>query len=36
MSVSRFAHDVDVFEPGAPIQSNAAQVLAEKSETFAE
>ncbi len=36
MSVGRFAHDVDVFETGAAIQPDVAQILPEKPETFAE
>ena len=36
MSVSRVAHDVDVFETGATIQPDVAQILPEKPETFAE
>jgi hypothetical protein len=36
VSVSRVAHDVDVFETGAAIQPDVAQILPEKPETFAE
>jgi len=36
VSVSRIAHDVDVFETGAAIQPDVAQILPEKPEPFAE
>jgi hypothetical protein len=36
VSVSRVAHDVDVFETGTAIQPDVAQILPEKPETFAE
>ena len=28
------AHDIDIFEPGAPIESKVREVLTEKSEAF--
>jgi hypothetical protein len=36
VSVSRVAHDVDVFETGASIQPDVTQILPEKPEPFAE
>src|SRR5207237_8715043 len=36
VGVCRVTHDIDVFEAGAAIQPDVAQILSEKPETFAE
>ena len=36
VGVCRVTHDIDVFETGAAIQPDVAQILSEKPETFAE